>query len=174
MAAATQIRIDQYMNTSYHPDREFIDGELREKNLGKNEHARLQILLGAWLENNESLWQVACFTEMRVQVSSTRVRIPDVLLTELKPQPDVLIDPPVLAVEILSPEDSLAETVRRTDDYFAMGVPAVWVIDPEKRTAQWRGASTEWKHSLRLEVPGTGIYVELEPLFARLDRTLAR
>ncbi len=47
MASAVQISIDEFNRTSYRPDREYIDGELRERNVGKWEHARIQALLAS-------------------------------------------------------------------------------------------------------------------------------
>lgn len=173
MAIDTQMSVMEYLHTSYRPDREYDDGVLLERNVGKNEHSRLQALLAAWFDLHEEAWQLAVFTEQRVQVSPTRVRIPDVLLTGLRPHPDVLVEPPLLVVEILSPEDSEAETKSRCRDYFAMGVGAAWVIDPNARTAYW-STGPQWNQSLRLAVPGTPVYAELEPLFNRLDRTLLR
>jgi len=35
MATSTQVSLGEYMSTSYRPDREYIDGELRERNVGK-------------------------------------------------------------------------------------------------------------------------------------------
>jgi Uma2 family endonuclease len=102
--------------------------------------------------------------------SPTRVRIPDLLLTTLKPHPEVLIEPPVLAVELLSPEGSYAETRARASDYFHMGVPAVWIVDPRVRAGRWSTGGV-WTKSDRLEVPGAQIYARLAPLFERLDLT---
>jgi hypothetical protein len=45
MASVTQIPAAEYLKTSYRPDREYIDGEVRERNVGKWEHARVQLLL---------------------------------------------------------------------------------------------------------------------------------
>ena len=47
MATSTSLSLSEYMKTSYRPDREFVDGELRERNVGKWEHARLQALLAS-------------------------------------------------------------------------------------------------------------------------------
>jgi hypothetical protein len=52
MATSTRLSLLEYMETSYQPDREFIDGELLERNVGKWEHARLQALLAAWLQSD--------------------------------------------------------------------------------------------------------------------------
>ena len=173
MATSIQIPIVEYLNTSYRPDREYVDGEVLERNVGKNEHSRLQALLASWFVRFEDEWNVAAFTEQRVQVSSTRVRIPDVLLVPLAPHPQVFVDPPVLVVEILSPEDSYTETQRRANDYLLMGVGTVWIIDPVNRTGRSCVGKT-WIENDKLEVLGTPIWVSLTDLFARLDRTSAR
>lgn len=102
MASATLIRVAEYLNTSYQPDREYIDGELRERNAGKWDHARVQYLLAAWFSSHESQWNVVGSTEQRTRVSPTRIRIPDVVVMRAEPQPDVLTDPPLLVIEVLS------------------------------------------------------------------------
>ena len=80
MATSTRLSLLQYMKTSYRPDREFVDGELRERNVGKWEHARLQALLAGWFQSQEKGWSVKVATEQRLQVSTARVRITDVML----------------------------------------------------------------------------------------------
>lgn len=167
--AATLISLDAYLATSYRPDREYIDGEVRERNVGKWDHARLQNLLGSWFNVNEAAWGVLTATEWRTQVSRTRVRIPDVVLVSDGPQPDVLSDPPVLIVEILSPDDSYTDTQERAADYRKMGVGTVWIIDPKTPTGRYCVADV-WTAARQLQVPGTSIYVDLDTLFARLDQ----
>lgn len=173
MATSIQVPIGEYLDTSYRPDREYVDGELLERNVGKNEHSRLQALLAMWFGKFEEAWGVAVFTEQRVRVSATRIRIPDVLLVPLAPHPDVLVEPPILVVEILSPDDSYAETQRRANDYLSMGVGTVWIIDPPNRTGR-SCVGKSWVESETLQVVGTEIWVSLPELFKRLDRTLAR
>src|ERR1700722_5660579 len=110
MASATQIPVAEYLKTSYRPDREYIDGEVRERNVGKWEHARVQFLLALWFGSHEAVWNVIGSTEQRVQVSATRVRVPDLVVVRPEPQPDVLTAPPLLVVEILSPDDTYSDT----------------------------------------------------------------
>jgi Uma2 family endonuclease len=52
---------------------------------------------------------------------------------------------PVLAVEILSPNDTQDEINDKIDDYLAAGVALVWVIDPHHRTVEifMQGAEPE-------------------------------
>ena len=109
MASAIQIPVSEYLMTTFRPDREYIDGELRERNVGKWEHARIQWLLAHWFGNNESNWNVIGSTEQRLQVSPTRVRVPDLVVLRPGPQPEILIQPPLLVIEILSPDDSYSD-----------------------------------------------------------------
>jgi Uma2 family endonuclease len=169
MATSVRTSLQEYLDTSYRPDREYVDGEVRERNVGKWEHARLQALLAAWFLSNESAWQVMASTEQRTRVASSRVRVPDLVIVEARPQPDVIQAPPVLIVEILSPDDTYSDLEERVADYRAMGVAAIWAIDPKTRSGRMCLGDV-WKSARRLEVPGRPIFVELDGLFSCLDR----
>jgi len=161
------VTLEDYLATGYRPDREWIDGELKERNVGKWEHARVQALLAIWLGQNEAAWGVQVGTESRMQVSPRRIRIPDVVLVPAGAQPEVLVDPPVLVVEVLSPEDSYSDTQERAQDYLEMGIKAVWLIDPKSRTGRMC-IENAWVLATRLTVPHSPIYCELDTLFAQL------
>jgi Uma2 family endonuclease len=167
MATVLHIPLHEYLGKSFRPDREYVDGEIRERNVGKYEHARVQALLTRWFGNHEQEWGVQVVTEQRVQVSPTRVRIPDVALLTLGPQPDVIVDPPLLVIEILSPDDSYSDTQARAQDYRAMGVETVWIIDPTTRTGRMC-SGTEWVEASRLEIKRTPLYVNLPDIFSQL------
>lgn len=170
MATAILIPLDQYLSTSYRPDREYIDGEVVERKVGKWEHSRIQALLTGWFCAHEQDWAIQTATEWRTRVSGTRVRIADIVLVRQGSQPDVLIDPPLLVIEVLSPDDSYSDTQKRADDYQRMGVETIWIVDPVSRTGRVC-SGPNWVEADRLEVAGTPIYVELARLFASLDRT---
>lgn len=40
---------------------------------------------------------------------------------------------PELVIEILSPDDRRGEVMEKLEDYFAMGVDVVWIVDPGQR-----------------------------------------
>ena len=111
-------------------------------------------------------------TECRVRVAATRVRIPDVTLVRPGPQPNVLTEPPLLVVEILSPDDSYSDTQERALDYLRMGVETIWIIDPRTRSARIC-SENNWQSVSRLEVAGTPIHIEIAELFAYLDKPVA-
>jgi Uma2 family endonuclease len=169
MATQVRISLQEYLETPYHPDREYIDGEVRERNVGKWEHARLQLLLGSWFADHESQWQVMASTEQRTRVTSSRVRVPDLVAVKAGPQPAVIEASPILIVEILSPDDTYSDLEERVADYRNMGVAAIWAIDPKTRSGRMC-IGDDWKSARRLEVPGTPIFVELSELFSFLDR----
>jgi Uma2 family endonuclease len=167
MATSTQISMSEYMHTAFRPDREYVDGELVERNVGKWEHARIQALLTMWFGTQERAWGVMAATEQRIQVSPTRVRIPDVVLVPKGVQPEVLVEPPLVVIEILSPDDTYSDTQQRAADYVNMGIHTIWIIDPKTRSGRWCVGDT-WTASTRLESPGTSIYVELDMLFENI------
>jgi Uma2 family endonuclease len=167
MATAVQIPVSEYLATTYHPDREYVEGELRERNVGKWEHARVQWLLAGWFGNHEREWGVIGSTEQRLRVSADRVRIPDLVVVRPGPQPDVLVTPPLLVIEILSPDDSYSDLQERCEDFRKMGVETVWIIDPRTRSGRM-SSNADWMAAERLTVPGTPLYVELAHLFAQL------
>jgi Uma2 family endonuclease len=167
MTTISRVRLEEYLDLSFRPDREYVDGEIRERNVGKWEHARVQALLAAWFVNHEKEWATASSTEQRVRVSASRVRVPDLVVLAAGPQPEVVTEPPLLVVEILSPDDSYSDTQERAQDYRAMGVETIWIVDPKTRTGRMcRGA--EWVESSRLEVKGTPLYVELADIFSQI------
>ncbi len=170
MAIATQLSLDEYLATAYHPDCDYVDGQLEERNLGKFDHSNLQRALIGTLFNREREWRIRVLPEQRVRVSATRVRIPDVcILSRDQPIEPVFTRPPLVCIEILSECDTLRTTRPRLTDYYHFGVPNLWVFDPESREA-WicRAAGIELASEI-LEVPGTPVQIHLPSLFAHLD-----
>jgi Uma2 family endonuclease len=171
MAATTEIALSEYLQTSYRPDLEYVDGELQERNVGKTDHARVQALLAMWFGANEEAWHIVVTTEQRIQVGTNRVRIPDVTL--VRPgalNEDVLTAPPLCVIEILSPDDTYSRTSEKAQDYRKMGIANIWLIDPSTRSGQ---ASTPrgWQDTMEFEIPDTSIQLSLGDLFAKLDRS---
>lgn len=169
--STTLISLEEYLQTSYKPDCDFVDDHLEERNEGKFEHSRVQALLAAWFVGHEKPWGFIVATEQRTQVSAKRVRIPDVCLIHADaPREDITKTPQVLCIEILSPEDRLARTTKVLDDFAAMGVQHLWIIDPYERVGYiYEPGGRLQLVSERLAIPETPIYLELPSLFAALD-----
>src|ERR1700710_2743353 len=72
------ISVDEYLNTTYRPDVEYLDGVIEERNLGEFDHGDLQLALGSLLRLRQQEWAIRVVVETRVQVAPTRFRVPDV------------------------------------------------------------------------------------------------
>ena len=170
MATTTLISIDEYLgNTSFNPDVEYLDGELKERAMVFSAHGLILSLLSGWFYSHEEEWNVRAGVEVRTRVASTRVRLPDVVIDRACQWPPVLTAPPLVVIEILSPNDSYTATQKLAADYQLMGVPNIWLIDPETKTGRVCEGPV-WKEVRRFEVEGRGIYLDLDWLFSRLER----
>jgi Uma2 family endonuclease len=169
MATSAQVAIETYLKTSYHPDRDYVDGEIEERNLGEFDHAELQMAVGAWFFARRKEWNVHVLTEQRVRVSATRVRIPDIcLISRDLPTEQVITHPPLVVIEILSPEDRARRYNDRLEDYRAMGVKNIWVLDPATQAGfDWVAG---WHRTARFEATGTAIYLDVREIFESLAK----
>jgi Uma2 family endonuclease len=135
MPTGTSISVEEYLASSFEPDCDYVDGHIEERNLGEWFHGRLQGELIFYLLSRYRKDGIEVAPEIRVQVKPTRFRIPDVCVTLGDPGERILTKPPFLCIEILSPEDRMTLVEQRIDDYLTMGVPYVWVLDPENKQA---------------------------------------
>jgi len=168
MPAGTLLPVSEYLSTSYDPDCDYLDGELLERNVGELDHARLQGVLFAYFFTREKQWGVFAVPEQRVQVSKTRFRVPDVcVLAGGKPNEQIFTRPPMLCIEILSPEDTMSRMQERISDYLAFGVSHVWVLDPRTKRAYdyTAGGMHEPKDSV-LRIENSQIAVPLAEIFS--------
>lgn len=171
MSAATQIAIEEYVRSLYHPDREFVDGEVRERSVGEFEHGELQGELFRYLRGVDRRYRLFPVVECRVQVSPTRFRVPDVSIVRgARPKWGIITDPPFAVIEVLSPEDSWADMAERIDDYTKFGVPNIWIIDPVRRRAFWmdRGVRVEVA-DLVLTTTDQTLQIPLAEIFRSID-----
>ena len=135
MSASTQVSLAEYLNTEYEPDCEYIDGVLEDRNVGKRKHSQVQGRLTSWLIAETEQHGHDVLVEQRVQLSRSRVRIPDICLVPKDDDSEVVQDPPALWIEILSPEDRWSRIERKLSDVMQFGVPMIWIIDPYERQA---------------------------------------
>ena len=168
---STLIPVAQYLASSYRPDCDYLEGEVRERNAGDRLHSMAQGFFVGILGINGAAWGVNALPEMRVQVRPQRYRIPDVSVIDRKSAfESILTYPPLLCIEVLSPSDSLSELQERVDDYVAMGVPHIWAMDPNRRRAYIASAAGFVQPQGReLTIEGTPIRISLDELFAELD-----
>jgi Uma2 family endonuclease len=166
------VSVREYLTTSYRPDCDYVDGRIEERNVGEFDHALMQTLLALKFMSNRDAWGVLAITEARIQVRSTSFRIPDItVLRSDAPREQILTHPPLLVIEILSPEDRLSRFTERTDEYLEFGIEHIWIVDPWRRLA-YRVTKNRFElvPSGEITIPETPIRVVLGELFAELDR----
>ena len=171
MATSALIPVREYLATAYRPDCDYVDGELQERNLGELDHGSLQLAIATLLNNKRNEWHIRVVPELRVQVSAERFRVPDVCVMSVDaPREQVVRFPPLLCIEILSPEDTLSRMMERVHDFLKMGVRQVWIFDPRLRTAMVCEGSAMVEHTAgEIILPGTQVKVELGEVFRVLD-----
>jgi hypothetical protein len=54
MSVVTHVSLSEYLNTSYRPDCEYLEGELLKRNVGEWDHSRLQGLFYGFLPTEGS------------------------------------------------------------------------------------------------------------------------
>ncbi|HEY3839696.1 MAG TPA: Uma2 family endonuclease [Bryobacteraceae bacterium] len=135
MALATGVSLEEYLHTNYEPDCDYVDGVLEERNVGQLDHGETQAAIAAFFFRLKRRLAIRVVTELRMRVSPTRVRIPDVAIVAVENRDQVLQRPPLLCIEILSPDDRLGRIAKVIADYLDFGVPMIWIVDPYKHEA---------------------------------------
>jgi Uma2 family endonuclease len=128
--ATTLVSVEEYLSTSYPDgDCEYVDGEIVERNVGEIDHGSLQTRIAFYLlAHYPQFWAAV---EIRVQVKSSRFRVPDVtFVAGPRPAGRIVTAPPHLVIEVLSPEDRAGAVQEKIDDYLSFGIPYVWVVNP--------------------------------------------
>jgi Uma2 family endonuclease len=135
MSSRTLISVEEYLASTFRLDCDYVDGHIEERNLGERTHGRIQGRLIKYLGRFEEPGKIEVLPEVRVQVRAQRFRVPDVCVVLGDSDEEILTEPPFLCVEILSPEDRMTRVKERINDYFQMGVPYAWVLDPQTKKA---------------------------------------
>jgi Uma2 family endonuclease len=172
MATTAGISIEQYLKTSYTPDCEYIEGELKEKPLVGFPHGNMQVILGSWFQTHAREWRIKVAVETRTRVTGNKVRLPDLVIVPLDvsaPQ-GALESAPLIAIEVLSPDDRFQDLQQRAQDLQSMGTENIWLIDPSDRTIRvWDGLTWQPFQGDKLQAAGTEAYLDPAWLWSEFD-----
>jgi Uma2 family endonuclease len=114
---ATLVSVEEYLGTAFEgADREYVYGRVLERNAGEIDHADWQSGILTFLRTRyPQFWSAV---EVRVQVAPTRFRVPDVcLVTGSRPQGRYVAVPPLVVVEVLSPDDRASDLQEKIEDF---------------------------------------------------------
>lgn len=136
MSTATQVSLEQYLRSNSKPECEFIDGVALAKPMGTWEHMRMERRLERLLETYESRGLGEAVHELSVRKGND-IRIPDLAFVPAgaRVEDGILLDPPLLCVEVLSPSQRQSELFAKCEVYHSWGVRYCWVIDPISKIA---------------------------------------
>jgi Uma2 family endonuclease len=165
----THVPVEVYLRSSYEPDAEYVDGEIERRPMGEWDHASWQQALLLWFSQHGKEWGVRVRPELRVQVATTRYRVPDVTVVDQgRPTEQIITHAPLAVFEVLSPEDRLQRLKRKLEDYRKMGIPEIWVIDPEDNSF-YRYEDLELRRKETFAHAEKGIVFEMNELKNLLD-----
>jgi len=88
-----QVSLTEYLKTSYRPDCEYIDGQLVERNVGLFDHSWTMGQAIFHFEQYRESLGLPSRPSLRVQVSPTRFRVPDVTVVRGDPHEQILTHP---------------------------------------------------------------------------------
>lgn len=171
MGTTVRVPLEEYLTTTYQPDVEYLDGELKEKPVVQFAHSEIQGLLSAWFWQHRKEWRIKSGPEARTRVSAKHVRLPDmVVVSSATKERGALTTPPLIAIEVSSPTDSRKDLTDRATDLEAMGVENVWLINEEARTAEvWREGAWHPVESTRMQAVNSPIHLDLDWLWQQMD-----
>ncbi len=165
--ATTLISVEEYLHSTYEPDAEYVDGTIEERPMGEDQHSEWQATLAFFFKAHRREWNIRVRPELRTRTSERRYRIPDIaILDAALPREPIATAPPLVAFEILSPEDRLSRLLIRLADFEAMGVASIYIVDPaDNSLLRYKAGRLEIADTLMLRdvtIPFADILAELD------------
>ena len=146
------------------PYYEYWFGEAVQKTAGTWLHSVLQAIAAELLR--AAGYEAA--TELELKIDPQWAPVPDVvgsLKSIAGPYPTEAVD---VVIEIFSPDDRMSYVIAKCQNYARIGVPQVFVLDPEAKLGwQWVNGSLESMSDLKLN---NGSVIALNEVWRRLGR----
>ncbi|NMF83545.1 Uma2 family endonuclease [Nodosilinea sp. P-1105] len=156
---------------------ELVDGELVEMTPPTFRHFLiakcLEQALDAAIQQLGQPW--LCFRAAGVRTGIRKSRLTDVCVVTLEQarerQGNALIfsTPPLLVVEVVSPESVTRDYRYKRTEYAALGVPEYWIVDP----LQAKVTVLQWQEGMYEETVFVSSQPLISPTFPGLDLTVA-
>jgi Uma2 family endonuclease len=171
MATTSQVPVELYLRSSFEPDAEYVDGHIEQRPMGEFDHASWQQAIQHWFLQHSREWNIRVRPELRVQVSPTNYRVPDVVVFDRDhPIEQILTRAPIAVFEVLSPEDTIPRMLRKLADYEQMGIPTIIVVDPgPQQIYQYQSGSLSKLTTPVLQLAGSRCSIDWEKLEELLD-----
>jgi Uma2 family endonuclease len=169
-AQITRVPVEVYLNSSYEPDAEYVDGEIEERPMGDYDHSSWQHAIELWFAEHAKDWGIRVRPELRVQVTEGSFRVPDVTILDRNlPVEQVITHPPIAVFEILLPEDALSRVMTKLREYERMGIRTILVIDPAGENYRFSEGRLEPLPPEPFDLPGSACRFDLAEIEKLLD-----
>ena len=171
-AAPVFVPVEEYLQSSWSPDAEYIDGQIveRESTMGEDEHSAWQKALVVWFQMQAARAGIRVRPELRVQVDAHSFLIPDVtLLDRQRPIEPIATYPPVAVIEVLSPGDQVGRVMKKGERYEKMGIRTILIVDPEGPAFRYRGGKLEALAERALTLEGSEARFDLDEIAKLVD-----
>ena len=132
--------------------------------MGELEHSEMQLAIIRWFLAHADEWGVNPYPEIRIQTGPQRFRVADIAVRPHNASRErILLTPPLIVIEILSPEDRVSRYMERLEDYRTMGIRNIWVIDPITLEG-FDCSSGNWNKTETFYAGGSAIYMPMKDL----------
>lgn len=126
--------VEVYLRTTYPDlDREYRDGNVLERALPDYLHGKTQMLLLLFFGALRRLLPIFPCSEVRMKLREGLYLIPYVAVFHGKEPSQIPDTPPLIVMEILSPDDRLSQVRDKLEAFRQWGVAHVWLVDPHGR-----------------------------------------
>jgi Uma2 family endonuclease len=165
METKALVSLEEYKRTSFEGlDREYLGGEIVERTLPTYRHGKTQSRLAALIARFQETHPLFAATETRLLLGEGRVRIPDIsVFASEEPTEEIPSRPPLIVIEIVSPDDRHIDVLEKLEEYHAWGVPNVWLVDPYRQRCYIYAAGL--REVSTLEVPEFGVRIGAAEIF---------
>ena len=163
---------DQYLKLPERARAEWVNGVAVMMNAPPGfGHGDTAVRLAAALVN--AVPDLYVVSEVRLWVADDILRLPDVMVTDSRPQSDWAVsvsEPPLMVAEVLSPSTRSEDVIVKAVDYARAGIGQYWIVDPEQRTLEvMRNVEGAWQRLVVLDEDNPEVTVVLAGAPVALD-----
>jgi len=172
-ATVRKLTVEEYLRDPEFEKLELVDGVAVETGMGSKKHSIIQLQCGYLLKSYvraRSGYYAATELRCRLEVGgAVRFRLPDICVvagTGDEGEPGYLEGAPLFVVEILSPDNTVAQQLRKLDEYLANGCKLAWLILPDEESVLVRAPGQDVRSFVKGDkldggdvLPGLGMTV---------------
>jgi Uma2 family endonuclease len=143
---------------------EYSDGRAFVSAAPVYRHQKVSMRLAAVLQRDLPDLEVVVGAGWRMVDQPPRLRIPDVAVLRAAPVGDVITEPPLVVIEVLS-SNRTDDLVRKATEYLDAGAGQYWIVDPRDNVIDcYRREGRGWVSALRLEDSDPAGSVDVDPV----------